>query len=372
MGQNARMSRTVYLHIGAPKTGTSYLQDRLRLNKAELRRHGVHYPLGRLNLHSDHFRPALDLIEKDWGGALAQAKGQWDALMRQVRRLDGTVIISHEILAAATPEQVARAMADLEGDEVHVVYSARDLGRQIPAEWQESIKQRRRWTFKKYIKNVQTASQSAPDLWFWRVQGLPNVLARWSAVLPPERVHLVTVPPAGAPKDLLWQRFCTVFGIDPDWAPKESERRNESMGVEEAALVRRLNARLRKAGVSGAEHRALVKELLVHQNLARRRRKTPVTLPPKVYPWAEEVTEEWLTWVAGSGVDVVGDVTDLRPVAPAPGTPWVDPDRPKQKVLARAASAVITARPSRAARRSDPEQQLSGKVTRAVKRMRDH
>ena len=118
------------------------------------------------------------------------------------------------------------------------------------------------------------------------------------------------------------------------------------MGVEEAALVRRLNARLRKAGVSGAEHRTLVKELLVHQNLARRRRKTPVTLPPAVYPWAEEVTEEWLTWVAGSGVDVVGDVTDLRPVAPAPGTPWVNPDRPKQKVLARAALeglAVMTA-----------------------------
>ena len=41
VGQNARMSRTVYLHIGAPKTGTSYLQDRLRLNKAELRRHGT-------------------------------------------------------------------------------------------------------------------------------------------------------------------------------------------------------------------------------------------------------------------------------------------------------------------------------------------
>ena len=27
------MSRVVYLHIGAPKTGTTYMQDRLMLNQ---------------------------------------------------------------------------------------------------------------------------------------------------------------------------------------------------------------------------------------------------------------------------------------------------------------------------------------------------
>ena len=31
-GTISRMSRSVYLHIGAPKTGTTYLQDRLTLN----------------------------------------------------------------------------------------------------------------------------------------------------------------------------------------------------------------------------------------------------------------------------------------------------------------------------------------------------
>jgi hypothetical protein len=38
------MSRVVYLHVGAPKTGTTYLQDRLALNRGDLARHGVHYP----------------------------------------------------------------------------------------------------------------------------------------------------------------------------------------------------------------------------------------------------------------------------------------------------------------------------------------
>jgi hypothetical protein len=128
------MSRVVYLHVGAPKTGTTYLQDRLALNRNELARHDVHYPLG---LHASQFRPALDLIDMPWGGQREDVEGEWDALMGRVRRHSGTVIISHEILAGAKPAQITRAMEDLRGGEVHLVYSARDLARQIPAEWQE-------------------------------------------------------------------------------------------------------------------------------------------------------------------------------------------------------------------------------------------
>ncbi|MEZ5094731.1 MAG: hypothetical protein R2731_00470 [Nocardioides sp.] len=36
--------RVVYLHVGAPKTGTTYLQDRLTLNEDTLAGHGVHFP----------------------------------------------------------------------------------------------------------------------------------------------------------------------------------------------------------------------------------------------------------------------------------------------------------------------------------------
>ncbi len=365
------MTRVVYLHVGAPKTGTTYLQDRLRLNQSSLRQHDVHYPLGRLNLNADHFKPALDLLEKEWGGALAQAEGAWDSLMRDVRRLRGTVVISHEILAAATAPQVARAMRDLEGSEVHIVYSARDLARQIPAEWQESIKQRRKWTFAKFLDEVQTRSQTRPDLWFWRVQGLPNVLSRWSAGLPPERVHVVTVPPKGAGKGLLWQRFCEVFGIEHSWAPEESDRKNPSMGIAETALVRQLNTLLPKTELDGSQYRALVKELVVHQNLAHRDHKIPVTLPPEAYPWAEEVYDEWVSWIEGSGVHVVGDVEDLRPVPPQGEAPWEDPDRPSRKMVAEAAIEALAVMTAEAARRPMPEEQLTGKVTRAAQRIRE-
>ena len=180
-----------------------------------------------------HFRGALDLLDQDWGGAPGHADGSWDALVRRVKRRTGTVVISHEILAPAAPGQVARAMRDLAGSEIHVVYTARDLGRQLPAAWQESIKQGRRWSYKRFLDRYQKGRT-----WFYRAFDVPRVLGTWGAGLPPEHVHVVTVPQAARRDqhgDLLWQRMCQVLGIDPAWAPLDSDRSNRSLGVAETA-----------------------------------------------------------------------------------------------------------------------------------------
>ncbi len=360
------MSRVVYLHVGAPKTGTTYLQDRLALNRTALAKHQVHYPLG---LQASHFRPALDVLQMPWGGLQENADGEWDALVNRVRRHSGTVIISHEILAAAKPAQVKRVMASLKGDEVHVVYSARDLARQIPAEWQESIKHQRKQRFAGYLSQVQAARRLAPNKWFWRVQSLPDVLTRWSRGLPPERVHLVTVPQSGAPRDLLWERYCEAFGIDPAWAPAESERANASIGAAEATLIRRLNRRLNRAGLPSEHYRPLIRELVVHQTLAQRPNMAKVTLPPDAFPWAEEVAAEWIDWVRGSGIDVIGDVEELRPVPPA-GKAWANPDTPRRVEVIDAALDALVALTLETASRPDPGEQLTAKLGRATRRLR--
>jgi len=90
------MSRRVYVHIGAPKTGTTYLQDRLGRNVKELAAHDVHIPTRAPLMSSGtfHFRAALDLMGQDWGGAPGHAEGAWDAMVRRVRRHSGSVVIS--------------------------------------------------------------------------------------------------------------------------------------------------------------------------------------------------------------------------------------------------------------------------------------
>ena len=358
------------MHVGAPKTGTTYLQDRLTLNAAALERHGVHFPVVS---HDGHFRPALDLLGMTWGGLQQDVDGEWDALVTRVRRLTGTVVISHEVLAAAHPHQVERVMGDLAdlGDtEVHVVYSARDLARQVPAEWQEGIKHQRKVSFAGFLEQVRRAERTDPTLWFWRVQSLPDVLTRWTAGLPPERVHLVTVPQAGAPRDLLWERYCRAFGIDPAWAPEESERANVSIGNAETVLLRKLNRRLRRAGLSSEDYRHWIREVVVHRTLAQREGMKRVTLPPSAFGWAAEVAEEWVDWVRGSGIDVIGDVADLRPVPPDEGAVWADPDRPRRADMLDAAVDAIVALTLEAASRPDPSEQLASRLTRAARRLR--
>ncbi len=343
------MSRVVYLHIGAPKTGTTYLQDRLMLNQTSLAEHGVTIPTKNRFVDADlfHFRAALDLLDQDWGGKPGHAVGSWDTMVKRIRRTSGTAIFSHEILAPASPDTIARVMNDLCDSEVHVVYSARDLGRQLPAAWQESIKQGRKWTFKRFLTKVERG-----QTWFRSAMDLPTVLDNWSAKLPPERVHVVTVPhdrgPAG---DELWLRFCRAFGIDPAWAPLDSERANRSLGIAETQLVRRLNRRLELPMWRDSTYDGLIRELLAQQVLVSRE-AIPVRLAPDRYGFADEQAALWIDWIKASGVDVVGDVEDLRPVHPGADEVWRDPDRVSPKLQLGAALDALTEMTREAAERT--------------------
>jgi len=377
------MSRRVYLHIGAPKTGTTYLQDRLSLNAASLADHGIHFP-SRSPLVSPglfHFRAALDLLGQDWGGEPGHAVGSWDALVKRIRRKSGSVIVSHEILAPARPESVAQAMADLAGSEVHVVYSARDLGRAVPAAWQESIKQGRRWSYRKFLRKTRSGKP-----WFFRALDLPTVLDTWGARLPPERIHVVTVPhrpdptPGGprrvlpgpveaTPGDPLWLRFCEVFGIDPAWAPRDSDRTNESLGVAETQLIRQLNRRLGRATRREASYDALIREMLDKDKLVRRT-SAPVRLPPAYYDWAEEVAERWLDYLVESGVHVVGELADLRPVRPPEDSRWHDPDGVPTRQRLQVALDALAAMTREAAARPDPDQRFTRRMRQRAERLR--
>ncbi len=359
------MADVVYLHVGAPKTGTTYLQDRLLANRDALAAHGVGYPVG---LHQDMFPGALDLLDLSWGGQRDRVRGEWAALAGRVRRATGTVLVSHEILAGARPDQVARALRDLAGAEVHVVYSARDLGRQIPAEWQESIKHRKQKSFRGYLRQVQRADRRDPDLWFWRAQSLPDVLERWTSGLPPERVHLVTVPQPGAPRDELWRRYCAAFGVDPGWGPQDSGSANASIGIEEIALLRALNKRLRRVGLDSTHYRRLVRQLIVHTTLAQRPDMRRVTLPPSAHGWVGEVAEEWVAWVEHAGIDVVGDLGDLRPLPPPEGK-WPNPDKPRPGRTTDAALDALVAVVLESAQRPDPEQSAAARLGRAARRL---
>ena len=323
------MTRVVHLHIGAPKTGATYLRDRLAANAGALAGHGIAVPTrGRVGAEVFHFRAALDLLGEDWGGEPGHAVGNWNALLKAIDSGPDHVVVSHEILAAAAPDKIEKALGDLSSHEVHIVYTARDLGRQLPAAWQESVRQGQPWGFDEFLEKMERG-----ESWFSRALDLPSSLNRWSAQLPPERVHVVTVPHDRG-GDVLWQRFAQACGFDAALAPSDSERVVRSLGVVETEMLRSLNRRLGPK-VRRAETYDTIVAALQRSSTAGRRRSLPVTLPPHAFEAVEEHAQRCIDWLVGSGVQVIGDVDDLWPVRPVEDS-WADPEesRPRMQLAA--------------------------------------
>ncbi|WP_162598672.1 hypothetical protein [Nocardioides gilvus] len=357
MGPTPTRRRKLLLHVGTPKTGTSHLQDVLFRNRAVLATQGLHYPGERFD---SHFRAAIDLMGLHWAGLGEESAGAWDELAAEVRNARGTSIISHEVLAAAKPAQVRRALESLGDMEVHLIISARDLVRQIPAEWQENVKHNSSVSFANFLERIQDPERgSRVASWFWRVQDLPDIIERWGAGLPPEQIHLITVPPRGAPRDELWSRFSRVFGLDGLWGlDLAAARANPSMGVAETTLVRKINRKVR--GQLPGHYGALVRELLVHKTLSHRSDSPRISLPPEWEQRAMKISAGWVEELGSRGYDLVGDLDDLR--GHPGGGDWVDPDRPGAKALNRVALDVIEALLNETARLRDVEQDLKAQL----------
>lgn len=366
--EEAPRHRRILLHVGTPKTGTSYLQDVLFRNRETLAEHGIHYQADRFDAH---FLAALDLMRLPWGGLESEAVGAWERLTSAAREIDhGTIIVSHEILATASWQQAEQAIADLGGGpggsgdtEIHLVLSVRDLGRQIPAEWQENVKHRSTLSFGTFLGLLEDpARTSKVGAWFWGVQELPAILDRWGHGIPPERIHLVTVPPPGSDPALLWKRFSHAFGLDGIELDLRDERSNPSLGVPETALLRRINISANGV-VRPADYRPLVRELLAHRTLSQRRDSPRLALPPHVIPRVQARSRAWVEELRSREYDVVGSLEEL--LVPTPTTPpeeYADPDRPRPAQVARAAVDAIDALLVENARLSHEEHRLHGEL----------
>ena len=305
----------VFLHVGSPKTGTTFLQDVLWSQREAAGEQGLLLPGERFH---DHFLATLDVrgLAED-PSYPEQARGMWDRLVAEALAWDGNVLISHELFAGATAEQAERAVATLSGGaEVHVVVTARDHVRQISAEWQEHVKHRSAATFEKFVRDVR--NDHARTSWFWQVQDYAGVLARWGADLPAEQVHVVTVPPAGADPTILWDRFARVIGVDPAALDTELERSNSSLGVEQAELLRRVNLELGDRLPLPGPYPLVVKNVLAHRILEARA-GTRLALGADDRKFAADESRAIAHRLGEMGVDVVGELADLIPGVGAPG-----------------------------------------------------
>jgi hypothetical protein len=305
----------VFLHVGEPKSGTTFVQEVMWGNRDELARQGVLLP----GVHpQDHFRANQDLREAPQSpdDPTGSYEGEWNLLAKQAMQTKRAAVISHELLAAATDEHAARAFETLADAEVHVVLSLRDFESLLPAEWQETVKHRNTLTWEQWIARIMAAdvsSQPGQGRWFWRVHDSIDVLRRWSQGVPPERVHIVTMPHPGAPTTLLWTRFASVLGVDPEPFDLTAARPNQSLGLAEAEMLRRLNIALKRTDLGGWFYAVNVKERLAHDFLAGRPANLRPLMSPEQQAWARGRCAKVVDYLKGSGFNVVGSLDDLMP-----------------------------------------------------------
>lgn len=341
----------VVVHVGLTKTGTTYLQALLAAHRGALLEAGWLYPdLG----PGTHFRAAADVRRSAdiLGLDPAAVDGSWAALCaaarRHVEETGGDALLGHEVLAGATPDQVAAAVRHLEGLDVHVVVTARDLGRQAVAHWQERVKLGDTRSFVDLERDelrADTGRDLGPDAGgvrprFWHGQDFADTLARWTST--GASGHLVVVPAPGAAPGELWRRFADAAGLPDVVDPAVEVPANPSLGAPEVALLRAVNERLGDRLPADVRNR-VVKRAWAERELAARPSAAART-PRALGPLLADATQRWIGEVQQAGHLVHGDPADLAPVLagpadPPPDQPWptdLDPDAAAAVLLERA------------------------------------
>ncbi|HYH33583.1 MAG TPA: hypothetical protein VD814_00380 [Nocardioides sp.] len=304
------MTRRLILHTGTMKSGTSFLQNVLAANKARLAdEHGILFPGRRWR---QQVSAVQDLIERGGPGQPPlEPDGPWETLAAEVRDWPGDAVVSMEFLGPRREPKIRRILQSFPDHDLQVVMTARDLARQVPAMWQESVQNAAVTTWPDFLAAVRdTPEGPGPGRWFWNHQGIAAMYSRWQDVVGRDHLTLVTVPPPGSPAGLLWERFAGLLGVDPAGCSLDV-RANPSIGVASALVLRDLNERLAADPLDKRDYQRVVKAALGKQALASRKAEEPGLGMDE--PWVAPLAETEVAKLRALDPRLRGDLAELEP-----------------------------------------------------------
>jgi hypothetical protein len=208
--------------------------------------------------------------------------------------------------------------------------------------WQENVKNGGTWTLQEFLARLQDpdAAATPPARGFWLHEDVTGVLRTWSAAVPVENIHVVTVPPPGSAPDLLTSRFGSVAGFGNDDVPASPAWNNANAGAVGSELLRRLNLHL-DGSLDQSTYKRAVSAPVVRRLSALPDRALPA-LDGSQRAWAAETSARFAGEIRERGYRVVGDLDDLLPQAPRAGSPASDPASDPDGAEAVASEADVT------------------------------
>ena len=298
------MARRLFMHVGTPKSGTTYLQDTLWSHKSGLSSEGILVPLkGPLW----HWAAAIEMGDRELD--LGTRTGALQRLISATNEWEGDVIVSSEFFLHATREKVVEFFSQLNCNEIHVIITARKLLLQVPSAWQQGVKNGNPVTYADFLASAMEDREKKP---FWRSHNAEKIAHRWSPNLPPGNVHIVVAPDRGAAPDELWRRFCNVTNIDSQKFPGLSVSRNPTLGVASTELIRKILSKSTMGSSSNSQLRrdGVVRNLSM--DILARYPDEPIGCPIELQPWFVEQSQLITAAIEKNGYHIVGDLSEMR------------------------------------------------------------
>lgn len=315
---------SIFLHIGPPNPGTTLLHELLRVNRRTLAEHGVSVPADRLTRHLVDGRALPDRSTVASGRSASET---WEPLLAVLRAWSGrSAVVSQQALAGVTVDAAQRIVRSFGPAETHVVLTVTDPLRELAASWRAGVEDGLRLSWEDYLVSIATESAPAtgpsPVSDALTFTDTAEVLRRWSTAVPAERLHVVTLPPAGSLPDVLWQRFTDLVDVlavtgdvDP---PGES-----SLSFAGAEVLRRVNVQLGDRLPSPEDLRAVRRTLAAAVDDPHPTDDTAV--PVQLQGWIAEAARQLVHAIEETSATVIGDLGELTSrKSEHPATPAMD------------------------------------------------
>jgi hypothetical protein len=298
--------RRLFVHVGLPKTGTTYLQSILFGSQEQLAADG-------LAMVPDTRGAAFQVMLETRGRFEGQERSRSSALAQldqELRRSPSpNALLTEESLSRAKRRHIAGLIDRTADREVHLVVNYRDIARQVPSAWQQHVKAGGSTRFGEYVARTRDSGPGSGVL-FWRSQDIVAVLQRWAKFVPPERTHVVVVG-YGPQTDLL-QSFCSVLEVDAGRLDPGLARPNASIGFAQTEMLASVIGRLSPEALTRDAWGAVGKRQFAERQLARQG-GSPARLGREHEEWCASVANDVRELLVTSRYHVVGDLDDVMP-----------------------------------------------------------
>jgi hypothetical protein len=304
------VARRLVLHLGSMKSGTSFVQNVLGQNKQALADQGVLFP-------GPRWRAQVQAVQELIGAGgpdqpPTRPDGPWQRIVDEVNAWHGDALISMEFLGPRNVAKIRQIKAAFPDTEIRAILTCRDLGRNVPAMWLESVQTGGTTPWGDYLTAVRKRNGTRPARNFWKHQDIPVVAARWAGELGHDHLTLVTVPQKGAAPDLLWRRFAEAAGFKAADFDLEV-RANKAIGLATAQVLLTLN----QSYAATADAMPRYYDEYVKHRLAKRGLAERAHLEPRLglkEAWVVKEAARQVSVLRESGYRVVGDLEELQAV----------------------------------------------------------